>query len=90
MTELLAAMENAQAVSRLSFDHGMRFAGEHAPRAAEAAARWTSAASALLRAGPSRGEAWHGYVVDACQRSLIMLDVLRQRGNAFHEHAESG
>jgi hypothetical protein len=28
------------------------------------------------------------YMTDAAQRSLLFLDVMRQRGNAFHEYAE--
>lgn len=33
--------------------------------------------------------AWPAYTVDAWQRSILFLDVLRRRGNAFLEHAES-
>ena len=33
--------------------------------------------------------AWPAYAVDAWQRSVLFLDVLRRRGNAFLAHAES-
>ena len=33
--------------------------------------------------------AWPAYAVDAWQRSVLFLDVLRRRGNAFVEHAEA-
>ena len=33
--------------------------------------------------------AWPAYAVDAWQRSVLFLDVLRRRGNAFLDHAEA-
>jgi hypothetical protein len=33
--------------------------------------------------------AWPAYAVDAWQRSVLFLDVLRRRGNAFLEHAQA-
>jgi hypothetical protein len=33
--------------------------------------------------------AWPAYAVDAWQRSVLFLDVLRRRGNAFLKHAEA-
>lgn len=33
--------------------------------------------------------AWPAYAMDAWQRSVLFLDVLRRRGNAFVEHAEA-
>jgi hypothetical protein len=33
--------------------------------------------------------AWRAYAVDAWQRSVLFLDVLRRRGNALIEHAEA-
>jgi hypothetical protein len=33
--------------------------------------------------------AWPAYAVDAWQRGVLFLDVLRRRGNAFLEHAEA-
>jgi hypothetical protein len=39
--------------------------------------------------GLSRILAWPAYTVDAWQRSILFLDVLRQRGNAFLQHAEA-
>ncbi|HSZ59496.1 MAG TPA: DUF3141 domain-containing protein [Tepidisphaeraceae bacterium] len=33
---------------------------------------------------------WWEYCVDASQRSILFWDVLRQRGNTYHEHQESG
>jgi pimeloyl-ACP methyl ester carboxylesterase len=35
------------------------------------------------------GDAWD-YLVDRWQRSILTLDVLRERGNVYLEHAESG
>jgi hypothetical protein len=39
--------------------------------------------------GPDLLSAWPAYAVDAWQRSILFLDVLRRRGNAFLEHTES-
>jgi pimeloyl-ACP methyl ester carboxylesterase len=33
---------------------------------------------------------WHEYAVDFCQRSVLMLDTLRLRGNQFLEHTLAG
>jgi pimeloyl-ACP methyl ester carboxylesterase len=33
---------------------------------------------------------WAAYAVDSFQRSVLFLDTLRQRGNAYHEHQEAG
>jgi len=33
---------------------------------------------------------WARYAVDSAQRSILFLDTLRQRGNAYHEHTEAG
>jgi hypothetical protein len=33
---------------------------------------------------------WTNYAVDSFQRSVLFLDTLRQRGNAYHEHEEAG
>jgi len=33
---------------------------------------------------------WTRYAVDAGQRSVLFLDTLRQRGNAYHEHEAAG
>jgi hypothetical protein len=33
---------------------------------------------------------WFGWATDAAQRSVLMLDTMRQRGNDFLEHAQAG
>ena len=33
---------------------------------------------------------WASYTVDTFQRSVLFLDTLRQRGNAYHEHEAAG
>ena len=33
---------------------------------------------------------WTHYAVDSFQRSILVLDTLRQRGNAYHEHEAAG
>ena len=38
----------------------------------------------------SPGHSWMAYWLDAAQRSILTLDVLRQRGNQFVEHYEAG
>lgn len=35
---------------------------------------------------PSLAEAWSAYLLDAAQRQILFLDVLRQRGNQYLEH----
>ncbi|HRY24926.1 MAG: DUF3141 domain-containing protein [Geminicoccaceae bacterium] len=38
----------------------------------------------------SPGHSWMAYWLDATQRSILTLDVLRQRGNQFVEHYQAG
>ncbi len=38
----------------------------------------------------SPGHSWMAYWLDAAQRSILTLDVLRQRGNRFVQHYEAG
>lgn len=38
----------------------------------------------------SSGHSWMAYWLDAAQRSILTLDVLRQRGNQFVEHYQAG
>jgi pimeloyl-ACP methyl ester carboxylesterase len=33
---------------------------------------------------------WTQYTIDSFQRSVLFLDILRQRGNAYHEHEAAG
>jgi hypothetical protein len=33
---------------------------------------------------------WYEYAVDAAQRSVLFWDTIRERGNAFVEHASAG
>lgn len=35
-------------------------------------------------------DAWWSYAVDACQRSVLFWDTIRQRGNQFIEHERAG
>ncbi len=41
-------------------------------------------------AAPRLWTSWVDYAVDAAQRSVLYLDTLRQRGNAFIEHNQAG
>lgn len=43
----------------------------------------------LMGQGAGTPFAWPAYTVDAWQRSVLFLDVLRRRGNAFLHHTES-
>jgi pimeloyl-ACP methyl ester carboxylesterase len=44
----------------------------------------------LIAAMPSLANAAAEYWVDTCQRTLLFLDVLRERGNDYLEHEKSG
>jgi pimeloyl-ACP methyl ester carboxylesterase len=83
---LQAGSENAATVSRLFLDHMQRIGNAHASLAADRNGKWADAASGLFK---HRGtlEAWQTYSADAWQRTLLVLDVLRRRGDAFNEHA---
>ncbi len=85
--------ENANIVSRLVADHAQRIAKVHGKLYGERAAKWPAAMSKSLSGGASADgwqSAWQSYALDSWQRGLILLDVLRQRGNAFNEHEASG
>ncbi len=43
----------------------------------------------LTPAVPAATDAWD-YLVDRWQRSVLTLDVLRERGNLYLEHSEQG
>ena len=65
-------------------------------RAAGALERFSEHASEVLKAAPApltpwqAWSEWNAYATDFAQRSVLMLDTLRQRGNAFVEHERSG
>ena len=90
--------ENANIVSRLVADHAQRIAKGHGKLYGERAAKWPTAMSKSLSGGASAKTrlsdtwltAWQSYTIDGWQRALILLDVLRQRGNTFNEHEASG
>src|SRR5262249_20100303 len=51
--------------------------------------RATKASEVLEQlSGATLWDAWTNYAVDAAQRSILTMDVLRQRGNAFNEHTD--
>ncbi|CAH1652995.1 conserved hypothetical protein [Hyphomicrobiales bacterium] len=79
-------LENATALSRIWFDHAKRMTGEQITLAGERSAK-TSEALAAVAGAP--WNAWTDYAVDAAQRSILVLDVLRRRGNAFNEHSDN-
>lgn len=86
---IAAGVDNANAVSRLLVTHAKRIAQEHGALYRDRAAKWQVATSqGVFRA--MRFEAWQEYAVDAWQRGIITLDVLRQRGNMFNEHEAIG
>ncbi|WP_165923301.1 DUF3141 domain-containing protein [Bosea sp. BK604] len=79
-------LENATALSRLWFDHSRRIADEQIALASERTAKASSAFT--FAPGLNPWQAWTDYVTDAGQRTALVLDVLRQRGNAFNEQAD--
>jgi pimeloyl-ACP methyl ester carboxylesterase len=79
-------LENANILSRLWFDHGQRIAQEQIKLFQ---ARASQAADLLKpRQNLNIWAAWAHYVTDATQRSILVLDTLRQRGNAFNAHSD--
>ncbi len=65
-------------------------------RATGALERFSERASEALKSAPEprtpwqAWSEWNAYAADFAQRSVLMLDTLRQRGNAFVEHERSG
>jgi len=61
------------------------------PRKSPAAkARAATASPPSLFASASSGADWLAYATDAAQRAALVLDTMRQRGNAYREHREQG
>jgi len=59
-------------------------------RVGKAARTLPFSASATLVDPWSFWNDWAQYTVDSFQRSVLFLDTLRQRGNAYHEHEAAG
>src|SRR5262245_34820307 len=88
VSEMMSAnVENASAVSRLFAENMQHIFGAHQPLFAEHALKWPGALLALPQASL---DALPKYLTDAWQRSILTLDVLRQRGNAFNDYEASG
>jgi pimeloyl-ACP methyl ester carboxylesterase len=83
-----SGLANAEVVSRLVIEHAERIADEHGSLFRERGAKWRTALANAFVGAPV--DAWPSYAADARQRALIVLDVLRQRGNAFSQHEASG
>lgn len=81
-----SGFENADAVTRLFGDQLRQIAEEHI----EQYARRMSKVPSLLQLSNETTplEAWSSYLTDAWQRSVLTLDVLRERGNVFNELSE--
>src|SRR5262249_1394247 len=79
----------ASAAAELLAGQAQRIARDHAARFAGRLARWPFVASQAALAGFT-SDAWPAYARDAMQRSLLVLDVLRRRGNTFLAHEASG
>jgi pimeloyl-ACP methyl ester carboxylesterase len=73
---------NAIAMSRLWMNHSWRIADENI---ALLNARTNKASTFKWSPDTKPLEAWTNYATDAAQRSVLLLDVLRQRGNTFNE-----
>jgi pimeloyl-ACP methyl ester carboxylesterase len=84
-----AGIGSASAVAGILVGQAQRIARDHAARYAARLARWPLAASQAALAGLTT-DAWPAYAGDAMQRGLLMLDVLRRRGNTFLAHEASG
>jgi pimeloyl-ACP methyl ester carboxylesterase len=80
---------NARATAELLVRQAQRIGQDHAGRYAARLAQWPLAAAQAALAGVT-SDAWPAYTTDAMQRGLIMLDVLRRRGNTFLQHEASG
>jgi pimeloyl-ACP methyl ester carboxylesterase len=76
-------------VPELLLRQAQRIAQDHGGRFAARLAQWPLAAAQAALAGLT-SDAWPRYARDAADRSLLVLDVLRRRGNAFLAHEASG
>src|SRR5262245_60604164 len=83
-----SGFENAEVVSRLLIDHAERIAAEHGALYGARADKWRATLARAFVGVPF--DTWRAYSVDALQRGIIALDVLRRRGNTFNAHEASG
>jgi pimeloyl-ACP methyl ester carboxylesterase len=79
----------ANGTAELLVRHAQRIAQDHVGRFAARLAQWPGAAVHAAFTGLA-SDAWPAYAGDAMQRSLLVLDVLRRRGNTFLAHEASG
>jgi pimeloyl-ACP methyl ester carboxylesterase len=59
-------------------------------RVAKVGQSWPLASTGTLASPWSMWDDWTRYAIDTAQRSMLFLDTLRQRGNAYHEHEAAG
>lgn len=83
---IAASLESATALSRLWLGQAQRIASDQVALFGEQTTKGAELARAFSQGNP--WSAWADYGVDAAQRSVLVLDTLRQRGNAFNEHSE--
>lgn len=80
-------LESSTALTRLWLDQTQRIAREQASRWSEHGKQANAVFAAFSHANP--WAAFGEYAVDGAQRSVLVLDALRRRGNAFNEHVEN-
>lgn len=84
---IATSLESATALSRLWFGQAQRIASEQTALFGERATRARELTGSFGQGNP--WAAWADYAVDAAQRSVLVLDTLRQRGNAFNAHSQN-
>jgi len=82
-------VKNTNHASHLLADHAQRIAKEHGSLYRQRTTKWQEMAPAAFF-GKVSPDAWTNYATDVLQRGILVLDTLRQRGNAFIEHEATG
>src|SRR5947209_7499282 len=83
----------AQRSARIAglFERRTRIAQERFQERLAKASKTVPVASPAAVTNPwSLASEWSQYAIDSFQRSVLVLDTLRQRGNAYHEHEAAG
>jgi len=92
-TQFQALGQSAERSSKIVtiLERRMRVAQDRFSERVTAAAKNVPFSPKAAFADPwSQWSDWTSYAVDTFQRSVLFLDTLRQRGNAYHEHEAAG
>src|SRR5262252_10781410 len=88
--EMPPILERSQSIAKV-LERRTRVAWDrYNQRLAKAAKAWPVQSPAAFTNPWTLWGDWARYAVDSTQRSILFLDTLRRRGNAYHEHEKAG